>query len=231
VKQSFREGRHKVGHHRGAAAGLAEDRHVSRIAAERGDIVLDPPQRELLVHDPVVCKRVALGIDRGMPQEAERSDPVVQRHHDHVAAPGKLAAVVIVAFAAEQASAIEPDHDGLVGRRIGFGLRRENVEIEAVLGGTRRRKNPALRLRTGVGELRRKQGLRPPRDLARRLPAEFSHWRRGERDAKKLADSAAGSAPLKVPRRSMNDARQASGLLRERAARRSTPDDGPKCHV
>jgi hypothetical protein len=186
VKQPFRCRRNQVRHHRGAAARLPEDRHVAGIAAECGDIRLHPAQCELLVHDAVVRERMAFGIDGGMREEPQRADAIVERDHDHAAAAGELAAVVIVALAAEQAAAVKPHHDRKARPGLRFGSRREHVEIEAVFGLARRREHAALGLRAGVSELRRVQRLRPPCRRLRRPPAKLADRRFGIGNTEKL---------------------------------------------
>src|ERR1039458_10144323 len=45
--------------HAQATGGLAEDGHITRVAAEPGYVALHPAQRCLLVHQPVVARRAA----------------------------------------------------------------------------------------------------------------------------------------------------------------------------
>ena len=80
--------RDEVGEHRHATGRLAGDRHVVRVAAEPGDVALDPAQRRLLVHQPVVAGRAARPRgERWMREEAERAEAVVDRDDDRCRRP------------------------------------------------------------------------------------------------------------------------------------------------
>lgn len=50
--------RHRVAGHQevdaGSAGSMADQRHVRRVPAEIGDVLLDPVQRRDLVHQPVI---------------------------------------------------------------------------------------------------------------------------------------------------------------------------------
>ena len=84
-----------------------------------------------------------------MGEEAERAEAVVQRDDDGAFACQAIAGIArLGARAAEEAAAVQPDHDGpaVVGR---FG-RRPDIQVEAVLarrrcGGRVRAAGPALR--------------------------------------------------------------------------------------
>ena len=54
-----------------AAGRLAADRDRGRVAAERGDVALDPAQRGLLVQQPVVAGLALLRGERRVREEAE----------------------------------------------------------------------------------------------------------------------------------------------------------------
>ncbi len=85
LEQPFR-GRHR--HQRAdftAAARLAEQRHVLRIAAERRDVVANPFERGNDVQLPhVTRRRVLLAADARQIQVAEHAEPMVDRDDDHV---------------------------------------------------------------------------------------------------------------------------------------------------
>ncbi len=85
-----------------AAGRLAEHGDVVRVAAECGDVVPDPAQRGLLVHQTVVADLVVLGVDGRVGEEAEDVDAVVERDEDDAAVPDQRGRVVVVAPADEQ---------------------------------------------------------------------------------------------------------------------------------
>ena len=125
------------------ARGLAADGDVVLVAAEFGDVLLHPFERELLIEDAIVAEEMAFGIQRGMRQKAEKAEAIIDGDDDRVALRGQLAPVIIVALAVNIAAAMNPDDDRklLVRRRI--DVRREDVEIKAVfvvVGGTRKRR-------------------------------------------------------------------------------------------
>jgi hypothetical protein len=66
---------------------LAGDGHSPRVTAERGDVLLHPPQGRELVEQAEVGDAVA------QEQETLRGQPVVDGHADH-AVPGERRAVV-----------------------------------------------------------------------------------------------------------------------------------------
>ena len=131
VEQPARGGRREQRSHAHAARGLAEDRHVPGVAAERGDVLAHPFERADLVAQAEVRVDAARA-QLGVVQEAERAEPVVDRHDDHVAAPREPRAVVEEgrARAHHERAAVDPDHHR-AALRVGRG--RPDVEREAVL--------------------------------------------------------------------------------------------------
>ena len=171
----------------GAARGLAEDRHVVRVAAELRDVPFDPLERRDLVEEAVVAGLAAGLLRQGRVGEvAKGAEAVVDRNQDHALA-GERGSFVrrLVAPAEAQASAVDPDHDG--PRLIAVASRRPHVQEQAVLGRFRQghtghhRQNGALR--TDGAELRRVARAAPLRRRLRRLPAQFSDRRRREGNA------------------------------------------------
>ncbi len=59
LEQTTRPVRDKMGEHRDATGGLAGNRYLMRVAAELRDVVPDPAQRLLLIHEAVVAGRAA----------------------------------------------------------------------------------------------------------------------------------------------------------------------------
>ena len=93
------------------SGALPENHHIVRIAAELGDIALDPLQDGDLVERAPVARGM-LGILRregGMGEEAERPHAVVERHeHDILAGPLLAVELRLAAPALAQAAAEDP---------------------------------------------------------------------------------------------------------------------------
>ena len=88
--------------HRHPARRLPCNRHLVRIAAECGDVVVHPAQCGLLVGQPVVAD-IARRAERRVREKSERAEPVVDRDDDDVAAARQPARVVDVAAAVDEA--------------------------------------------------------------------------------------------------------------------------------
>ena len=115
VEQSLRERREQERHHVRAAGRLAEDRDALGIAAERRGVLAHPGERAHEIERAVVARsdRAASRrrrTDRGVVQPAERTEPVVRRHHDDVLARREPAAVVGAGLADRVAAAVDPEH-------------------------------------------------------------------------------------------------------------------------
>jgi hypothetical protein len=176
-EQAAAAGHGELRAHAPRACGLAVDRDVARIAAERGDVALDPRQRRALVEEPDGRQGLAplLSGERALRQEAERAEPVVDRHDDRVRAPRQPGTVeqLVAAAAAIERAAVDPDQHRQVRP-----ARRPHVEVQAILG-----RPGAPGLRAGGPGLRRVARCRPWRHRAGRLPS-----RRGRvRDAQECA--------------------------------------------
>ncbi len=128
-----REGRE----HRGlaAAAGLAEDGDVARVAAERADVVAHPFECVHEVAQPEI-RRVRELLARArqtrQPEIREGIQPMRDGDHDDVVLPRELGAVVEdrVARARALPAAVKPHHHG---PRAAPHLGRPDVEPQAVL--------------------------------------------------------------------------------------------------
>ena len=125
-------------------------------------------------------------------QEAEQAESIVDCD-DHCGcaerpASRKLASVVVVGFAVDVASAVNPNDHWLLRAHVAG---REDVEIEAVLGGARGAGERAelSHLRAGVGKLR---GVQQAVLLGRLwgLPTQIADRRRCVGDAEKLEHAA-----------------------------------------
>ena len=179
----------------GAAAGaLAEDHHVVRIAAELGDVLLDPLQALDHVQDTVVAGHAvrAFGRQLGMGQEAEDAEAVVDGHEHH-AVVGELLTVELglgaPAFAVAAAMNPVRDREFLAGLA---GGRRPDVQVQAVFTALRFLAiAPFGEIAAGIVDglvagMAEAVGLHhavPRNDGLRFLPAEVANRRRGVRDA------------------------------------------------
>ena len=147
-----------------------------RVAAERGDVLLDPPQRRHDVEQAAVGRRVV------EQQEAVDAQPVVERHADGAVA-GEGAAVVGRDRAAAVAvrAAVDPHQHG---QALAAALGGPDVEVEAVLalddglledagerqpvGRLRHRRPEARRVADALPRLRRRGRLEAQRAERRR---------------------------------------------------------------
>ena len=184
--RTVRRGHGEQCRHGDAAGGLAEDRDVARVAAEALDVVVDPLQRGDLVQLADVGGRTP-GI-AAVPAEIEvpeRSDAVVDRHHDDVAAFGQRAAVVrgLRSRSVAEPAAVDPEQHRspcTVQRR------RVHVERQAVLAlGDRRPETGRDErvLRGGVAELDRVARAGPRVERLGCGEATVADRRLGERHA------------------------------------------------
>lgn len=161
------------------AGGLAEDGDVAGIAAEAGGVGPHPAQGGLLVGE----REVGGAVERGMPEEPEDPEPVVDRDDHGPARRSQPARPVQVPGAVHEPAAVEPDHDGPAGGVPGRRLRSRHVEEQAVLRAARAARSHRGQLhatgpgRTGVPY------VRPARGGLREPPAQRPGRRGGVRDA------------------------------------------------
>ena len=117
-----------------AAAGVAADGHVLRVAAEGRDVVMYPVHSHHQVRDAHVAGvpellAVVLQIEVG-----DDVQPVVDGHEDHVPVVSHAEAVegdLLEGVAAEEAAAVDPDEHGLLLPRGALGG--PDVQVLAVL--------------------------------------------------------------------------------------------------
>jgi hypothetical protein len=178
-----------------APGGLAADRDIVGVAAKSSNILLHPAQRRLLIHQTIIGKGMAFGLQCRMGEKAQEAQPVVDRDDDRRAqraAQGELARVVIVALAVEPSAAVNPQQDRILLSPVTVGtssdIRREDIEIEAVLRGAGRAGiYPQFEiLRAGIGKGRRVQRLLPWSRRLGRHPAQWADRGSGVRDAEKF---------------------------------------------
>ena len=186
AEQAGRVRHDQQGRDRAGPGRLAEDGHPVRVAAERGDVLPDPPQRRDLVQQPAVGRHAGqLGV-------ALHADPVVEGDQDDVLLGQQRAVVAGQAGRARPVrAAVDPHHDRQSGRaRVG----REHVDGQPVVRvGARRGRG---RRRRRVGGLRRRRAERlcvagavPGPRRARRREPQVARWRLGERDAQEDGDA------------------------------------------
>ena len=131
------------------ARGLAENRHArrvsakpcdvvmypvkSRIAAERRDIRVDPLERRDHVEQSIVAGRCMrrFASEFRVGKKAERTEPVIDSHHQHTV-PGEFRAIVagLIAAADPVGPAMHPEHH--CPRFFHRPFRRPDVQVEAV---------------------------------------------------------------------------------------------------
>ena len=164
---------------RGAARRLAPEDDVRRVAAERADVVLHPPQRRaLVVHAvvarPAVRRAVAQVVGR---EEAEDAQSVVERHEDDVVGKMRLVRLAVGAAAEVELAGVDVHHDrvGLWPRR-----RRDDVQVQAVLAHVAAvlDRVPAEErvLQADVAEIERVAHARPVALGQRLAPPQVVQW-------------------------------------------------------
>ena len=184
---------------------LAEDGHVARVSSELRDVGLHPLQREPLVPEPLVAHPRSLGGEPRVREEPEDAEPVVQRD-DHCAVPRERCAAVEVAAVRERdrigrrstdvAASVEPHHDGELR---GGGVRRPDVEVQAVLVRARRGLKRRIRhLRAAFSERGGVEDAGPLRRLLGRRPPKRAGWRLRVRDSEERGDLPVG-VTLELP--------------------------------
>jgi hypothetical protein len=195
MEQAFGDRRAEQPADHGGAGGLAEDRDVVRIAAERRDVLLHPLQHGDRVTERLVARRVAARLLRQLRvrEEAERAEAVVEVDEDD-SLLGEVLTVVVRAVAAAFAvgTAEDPDHHRtpLVGAIGGS----PQVEVETVFAGLRRvgqvdgdvLVRQAVRLRGLDADIAERVGVAdtfPPGGRLRQLPAQLADGRCSEWDA------------------------------------------------
>ncbi len=108
VEQTGGPRRHQLMHDGEGAGALAEQRDVIGIAAEGGDIALDPPEGQALVLEGHVAGRLG----RLQAEEAEGAEAIVERDDEDVAVVGQVLGAVeeLAAGAADVRAAVDPHH-------------------------------------------------------------------------------------------------------------------------
>src|SRR5208337_1710456 len=109
AEQACCKGRCELGIHALPARRLTEYRYPVRIAAKARDVIANPLERELLIHQPIVAIEMAFGIYRGLGKESQIPEAVIDRDDDH-SFFHQLRGVVDAPGPSRQPSAMNPDH-------------------------------------------------------------------------------------------------------------------------
>ena len=176
---------------------FAGDGHPRRISAERGDVLLHPPQRGHLVEQAVVARGVVRRLLRQlrMHEEAEDVRAVVQRHRDDALAGHALAVIPRLGAVAVLESAAEDvdEHRQLLAARL---RGRPDVQVEAVLAHAVAAE-PVVRVRgeplhAGGAERVGVAHARPVLHRLRFAPAQVAHGRLREGNPLEAANAVPG---------------------------------------
>ena len=112
----------------GGARRFCHENNIVGVAAELGDVALDPGKRSLRIGDAEVAGG---DIHSGQRQKAERTQAVLERHNDDVVFSGHPCAVMIGCIAARVAAAMGVHADSKFGILLGAG-RPIDVDVEAI---------------------------------------------------------------------------------------------------
>lgn len=178
---------------------FAEDGDVARVRAEARRVRPHPAQRRPLVREGETGRPAELR----MAEQAEDAQPVVHGHDHDAALRGQPVGPVRVARAAEEAAAVEPDHDGppptAPAPGGGPARRSGDVEVQAVLragrpaGPTRGQLHTARTGRPGIAY------ALPARCRLRQPPAQRTGRGSGEGDPLEGVVRAVPEAPHRTP--------------------------------
>ena len=175
--------------------GFAGDRDLVGIAAESGNVALDPFERGDKVEKAVGARRamVRFGGEFGMGEEAQRIEPMVKRDDDDASCRKTRAVVArFGARADDRSAAVDPYHCRQA-RAYPRSSRRPNIEIEAILGdagGVRIDIVPDDALQRIGAEGMGRADARPGRNRLRRVPTQRSDRRGGVGNALVNANAA-----------------------------------------
>ena len=175
--------------------GFAEDGHVERIPAEKEDVIADPAEGELLVHETVIPGGIGIEIvvpirirlfrgKSGMGEKPESAKTVIDGDDDD-AVLYQRGRIVVIAFANDEGASVDPNHHR-AEPRLTVGVWSEDVEEEAILGDGL---DSEWRGRLGavVAELRGFKRCEPRSVPHGWTPAQITHRRSGVRNAEEFA--------------------------------------------
>jgi hypothetical protein len=197
VKETLRGRRDELREDAEAPRRFAEDGHVQRIASEKPDVIANPAESELLIHEAIITSGIGIAVavsirirlfpgKSGMSEKAESAETVINGHDDDPVLD-KRGGIVVVAFTSDEGAAMDPNHHrARVEELVGVGS--ENIEKETILSDGRDAERRGW-LRAVVGKLRSLQRREPRSMRNRRTPAQIAHRRRGIRNAQEFADA------------------------------------------
>src|SRR5262249_12236931 len=148
-------------------------------SAEGNNVGLDPPERELLIHDAIIHRGMPFCIEGRMCKEAQGSEPVVERDDDDTAALDKRCWIVELARSGSVASTVDPDHDGQLALPDAPRARRSGSVDVQKQAGLARSVIQARTLRTALAKPRRIQDTGRWDRRTRRTPTQIAGWWRG----------------------------------------------------
>src|SRR4029079_7771799 len=131
VEKSLCGWRGQMGKSAEATGRLAADRHSGRVSAEMADIVADPFECELLVHQAVITGD-PIAVQGTVGEQAECAETIVDGHDDDLVGADQDAGVELRAGTGHEPAAMHeyPDRHPVVAPRMS-GCR--DVEEEAIL--------------------------------------------------------------------------------------------------
>jgi len=136
VEESAGQRRGEKGKDAFCSGGLTDDRDVGGVAAELGDVALDPLESGDLVEECEIiywCCGGRFFLERGMGEETESAETIVDGDdYDSFCRERRAVVDVERPGAEDERSAVNPYEDGKFGR--GFGARRPYIQVEAVFG-------------------------------------------------------------------------------------------------
>ena len=114
MKKSLCQRRCHQREHIAASGGFTKNRDIFLVATKVGDVIGDPLQCRNHVEVGIVAagiQRVAVGrAQRGVTHPAEKSQPIVDRHHDDLFATCQQTGVIGVSRTDGIAATVNPDH-------------------------------------------------------------------------------------------------------------------------
>ena len=134
---------------------MSANRDVVLVAAKAGDVALHPSQHGLLVQSAVIGKIMALRIQCGMREKAEKAEAIIDGDDDGVALRRQFAPIVAVACAVEIAAAVDPDDHRKLCSAI--NLRGVDIQVQTIFIGVWR---PGKRAERRDLQALRTKGLR-----------------------------------------------------------------------
>ena len=120
--------------HLHAAAGLAENGHVLRIAAKEGDIVMNPLQRRYHIRVTSVTGVFIFLTEGGQIQVAQNVQPMIYRNHHRIPLHAHIAAIIghlLNGGTGRVSTPVEPDNNGLF--RFPIQCSGPDIQVLAVL--------------------------------------------------------------------------------------------------